>query len=150
MLLVFLRPKAISGEVLMKITFVSLVSLFALFPIGVSAEGAVSRFPASTTGDNPVVLVGAGDIADCSDLSGAEATAKLIAQIQGTVMAIGDLAPRFLTACHFSLCEWRVDGKTVMAKTPGRIRSTKAPREFSTLFFEAFNGEQPAIAQEQR
>jgi len=38
------------------------------------------------------VLVGAGDIADCSDLSGAEAAAKLLDQIPGTVMAVGDLA----------------------------------------------------------
>lgn len=39
-----------------------------------------------------VLLVGAGDIADCSGISGAEATAKLIEQMPGTVMAIGDLA----------------------------------------------------------
>jgi len=39
-----------------------------------------------------VVLVGAGDIADCRDLTGAEATAKLLEQIPGTVMAVGDLA----------------------------------------------------------
>jgi acid phosphatase type 7 len=38
------------------------------------------------------ILVGAGDIADCRDLSGAEATAKLLEQIPGTVMAVGDLA----------------------------------------------------------
>jgi len=38
------------------------------------------------------VLVGAGDIADCRDLSGAEATAKLLGKIPGTVMAVGDLA----------------------------------------------------------
>jgi hypothetical protein len=38
------------------------------------------------------VLVGAGDIADCRDLTGAEATAKLLEQIPGTVMAVGDLA----------------------------------------------------------
>src|SRR5690349_22557100 len=36
-------------------------------------------------------LVGAGDIAGCSDLSGAEATAKLIDAIPGTVFAAGDL-----------------------------------------------------------
>jgi len=35
---------------------------------------------------------GAGDIADCKDLSGAEATAKLLDQLPGTVMAVGDLA----------------------------------------------------------
>ena len=38
------------------------------------------------------VLIGAGDIADCKDLSGAEATAKLLDQNAGTVMAVGDLA----------------------------------------------------------
>jgi hypothetical protein len=38
------------------------------------------------------VLVGAGDIASCDDLAGAEATAKLIEGIPGTVFAAGDLA----------------------------------------------------------
>lgn len=38
------------------------------------------------------VLVGAGDIASCDDLAGAEATAKLIDKIPGTVFAVGDLA----------------------------------------------------------
>src|SRR5208283_5453512 len=37
-------------------------------------------------------LVGAGDIAWCGNLLGAEATAKLIEQIPGTVFAAGDLA----------------------------------------------------------
>ena len=36
--------------------------------------------------------MGAGDIASCDDLSGAEATAKLIDRIPGTVIAVGDLA----------------------------------------------------------
>ena len=47
---------------------------------------------ASAAGSQIAVLVGAGDIADCKDLSGAEATAKLLEQIPGTVMAVGDLA----------------------------------------------------------
>jgi acid phosphatase type 7 len=38
------------------------------------------------------VLVGAGDIASCDELAGAEATAKLIEKIPGTVFAAGDLA----------------------------------------------------------
>jgi hypothetical protein len=42
--------------------------------------------------DASAVLIGAGDIADCKDLSGAEATAKLLDQLSGTVMAVGDLA----------------------------------------------------------
>lgn len=40
----------------------------------------------------PRVLVGAGDVADCSDLSGAQATAKLLASVPGTVFVDGDLA----------------------------------------------------------
>jgi hypothetical protein len=49
---------------------------------------------AEATSASPVdpVLVGAGDIASCDDLAGAEATAKLIDKIPGTVMAVGDLA----------------------------------------------------------
>src|SRR6267154_268254 len=38
------------------------------------------------------VLVGAGDIASCDALAGAEATAKLIDKIPGTAFAAGDLA----------------------------------------------------------
>jgi hypothetical protein len=47
---------------------------------------------ASASDNQPTILAGAGDIADCRDLSGAEATAKLLDQIPGTVMAVGDLA----------------------------------------------------------
>jgi hypothetical protein len=47
---------------------------------------------ATTAADQTAILVGAGDIADCKDLSGAEATAKLLDQLPGTVMAVGDLA----------------------------------------------------------
>src|SRR5258705_11518707 len=38
------------------------------------------------------VLIGAGDIADCSGLAGAEGTAKLVEANPGTEMALGDLA----------------------------------------------------------
>ena len=54
--------------------------------------------PALPSSDGPsqaekeVVLIGAGDIADCTDLAGAEATAKLLEANPGTVMALGDLA----------------------------------------------------------
>jgi Calcineurin-like phosphoesterase len=41
---------------------------------------------------NTFTLVGAGDIAWCGNLSGAQATAKLIDKIPGTVFAAGDLA----------------------------------------------------------
>ncbi len=54
------------------------------------AGNAVSPRPAKPSDD--AVLVGAGDIASCDDLTGAEATAKLIERIPGTVFAVGDLA----------------------------------------------------------
>ncbi len=47
---------------------------------------------ATPPADQSAILVGAGDIADCKDLSGAEATAKLLEKVGGTVMAVGDLA----------------------------------------------------------
>jgi acid phosphatase type 7 len=43
-------------------------------------------------GNEVAVLVAAGDIADCRDLTGAEATARLLEGIPGTVVALGDLA----------------------------------------------------------
>ena len=54
--------------------------------------------------DYPYVLVGAGDIAGCSTLAGAEATAKLIEGIPGTVFAAGDLAYEKGTAEEFRDC----------------------------------------------
>lgn len=57
-----------------------------------SIPGRSQSSRSSETKNQTVVLVGAGDIADCRDLSGASATAKLLEQIQGTVFAAGDLA----------------------------------------------------------
>jgi len=49
-------------------------------------------------------LVGAGDIASCKNLSGAEATAQLIERIPGTVFAAGDLAYESGTPSEFKNC----------------------------------------------
>jgi calcineurin-like phosphoesterase family protein len=54
------------------------------------------------TGDP--VLVGAGDIADCPDYSGAEATAKLLDVITGEVFTAGDNAYEEGTAEQFRTC----------------------------------------------
>ena len=54
-------------------------------------EAVAASVPASRQPSDPV-LVGAGDIASCDDLSGAIATSKLIATISGTVFAAGNLA----------------------------------------------------------
>ncbi len=74
----------------MKSVLSLLILLFGLFLGSVQDRAkSSSGLPAN---DQTAILVGAGDIADCKDLSGAEATAKLLDQIPGTVMAVGDLA----------------------------------------------------------
>lgn len=69
-----------------------------------------SRQPARTAKKKVVdeakefTLVGAGDIAWCGNLLGAEATAKIIEQIPGTVFAAGDLAYNGGTWEEFQNC----------------------------------------------
>lgn len=63
------------------------------------------------------VLVGAGDIADCKDLTGAEATAKLLEETPGTVMAVGDLAYPNGTAENFKCYD----------QTWGRVKARTRP-----------------------
>ena len=67
--------------------------ILMLVPISLAGNRGLHR-PASLPArdERPAVLVGAGDIADCKSLAGAEATAKLLGNIPGTVMAVGDLA----------------------------------------------------------
>jgi hypothetical protein len=82
------------------------------------------------------VLIGAGDIADCTDLAGAEATAKLLEANPGTVMAIGDLAYPDGTKENFECYD----------KTWGRMKSRTRPavgnHEFhstsATYYFQYF------------
>jgi hypothetical protein len=50
------------------------------------------------------ILIGAGDIASCKNLTGAEATAELIENIPGTVFAAGDLAYESGTPEEFKNC----------------------------------------------
>jgi hypothetical protein len=67
--------------------------------------------------EKEAVLIGAGDIADCSDLGGAEATAKLLEANPGTVMALGDLAYPNGTAEDFKCYD----------KTWGRVKNRTRP-----------------------
>lgn len=64
------------------------------------------------------VLVGAGDIASCKNLTGAVATAKLLDGIRGTVFAAGDLAYEYGREKEFSDC---------YDKTWGRHRARTRP-----------------------
>lgn len=83
------------------------------------------------------VIAGAGDIADCADLSGAEATARLLEKISGTVFAAGDLAYPDGSKKDFANC---------YDKTWGRVKSRTRPapgnHEFhssgATPYFEYF------------
>jgi hypothetical protein len=71
------------------------------------SAGSASALPpavSSTSANGDVVLVGAGDIADCADLSGATATANLIDAIAGTVFTAGDNAYEQGTAQQFREC----------------------------------------------
>jgi len=94
-----------------------------------------SGFTSSSAGPS-AVLIGAGDIADCTGLEGAEATAKLLEQNPGTVMAVGDLAYPDGTKENFACYN----------QTWGRVKSTTRPavgnHEFhssgATFYFEYF------------
>lgn len=75
-----------------------------------------TKHTAKTSAATPVtqqtfVLVGAGDIAGCKNLDGAQATAQLIEQIPGTVFAAGDLAYERGSAADFKNCYDPVWGK---------------------------------------
>jgi acid phosphatase type 7 len=112
------------GWILSAVALIALSSGYANSAAGISAM------------DDAAVLVGAGDIADCRDLSGAEATAKLLDHVSGTVMAGGDLAYPDGTKENFSCYE----------KTWGRVKSRTRPapgnHEFhspgATPYFEYF------------
>lgn len=64
---------------------------------------APSPSPVKSDGQS-FVLVGAGDIAGCTDLEGARATAKILEQIPGTVFAAGDLAYEKGSPVEFQNC----------------------------------------------
>ncbi len=96
---------------------------------------AKSSFLASASSGD-AILIGSGDIADCTDLAGAEATAKLLEQNPGTVMAVGDLAYPDGTKENFACYD----------KTWGRVKSRTRPavgnHEFhsagATFYFQYF------------
>ena len=90
-----------SGRFLLAILVISLAMCQAQTNLsaarGRAASGRRKAVPrsknrSSSAQSDDAVLVGAGDIASCDDLAGAEATAKLIDKIPGTVFAVGDLA----------------------------------------------------------
>jgi predicted phosphohydrolase len=71
--------------------------------LGLLLSGALPARSQSAVSSDPV-LVGAGDIANCKDLSGAETTAKLLDNIPGVVFTLGDHAYPDGTASQFTDC----------------------------------------------
>src|ERR1700736_3963003 len=101
--------------------------------------------PAASASDP--VLVGAGDIASCDDLAGAEATAKLIDKIPGTVFAAGDLAYPDGSAEDFANCYGPTWGrfKDRTRPSPGNHEYHNAAATGYTRYFGAAAGD-PAKA----
>jgi len=111
-------------------------SVLLLVPL-LFAPAQPGSFSQSET-EKEVVLIGAGDIADCTDLAGAEATAKLLEANPGTVMALGDLAYPNGAAEDFKCYD----------KTWGRVKDRTHPavgnHEFhsagANYYFQYFGG----------
>jgi acid phosphatase type 7 len=89
----------------------------ATFCLVILSRARTLTVSASSPTDQVAILVGAGDIADCKDLTGAEATAKLLEQFPGTVMAVGDLAYPDGSKENFACYD----------KTWGRVKSRTRP-----------------------
>ena len=91
---------------------------------------------------NETVLVGAGAIADCTDLSGAEATEKVLAKIPGTVMAIGDLAYPDGSVANFACYDktWGKE-KSRTRPAPGNHEFNSAGAAYYFQYFGAAAGE---------
>jgi hypothetical protein len=117
-------------KVLTKILFLFLVLLG-----GLRRGGAKSPLP-SAQNDPSAILVGAGDIADCTNLTGAEATARLLETIPGTVMAIGDLAYPDGTKENFE-CYERTWGR-VKSRTRPSVGNHEFHSQGATYYFSYF------------
>lgn len=114
------------------LSFVANVCCVALLALTAGAGGSAAQ---QSTKQDPV-LIGAGDIADCTDLAGAEATAKLLEANPGTVMAVGDLAYPDGTKENFECYDktWgRVKARTRPAVGNHEFHSTSA-----TYYFQYF------------
>jgi acid phosphatase type 7 len=86
--------------------------------------------------ERAAVLVGAGDIADCTNLAGAEATAALLAKIPGTVMAVGDLAYPDGTPANFA-CYDKTWGRE-KARTRPAVGNHEFHSAGATYYFQYF------------
>jgi len=100
--------------------------MFGVIPLAPSLKSGLGKAVAGGPGvvssvrgeESPTVLVGAGDIADCSEIEGAQATAALLASIPGTIFAAGDTGCPDGTEENFTKC---------YAPTWGRFKDRTRP-----------------------
>lgn len=95
-----MRLKRAGWSPVRKILLIAWVSVFA----GATLMLLSGRPKAQAQDAQSGVLIAAGDIANCNILGGAEATAKVVEAVPGTVAAIGDLAPPDGSAQAFANC----------------------------------------------
>jgi len=129
-----LWAKRIAGRILLSYLLATLMGGAALGQeSSARANSAAKRRSSSAKKGAPdaFILVGAGDIVGCSDLSGAEATAKLIEHIPGAVFAAGDLAYQRGTYEEFVKC---------YGPTWGRFKARTRPAPGNHEYGSSANG----------
>jgi hypothetical protein len=98
-----------------------------LILLGLLWAQSLSATPPAPAPPTDVVLVGAGDIADCRELSGAKATASLLDAIPGIVFALGDLADPDGSGSDFANCY-----EPTWGRHKARTRPTAGNHEYHT------------------
>src|ERR1700687_5790141 len=117
--------------------------VFAQEPSPAPAETPAPPTPTPAPPVPDPVLIGAGDIADCSEIESARKTAELIEKIDGTVFTLGDNAYESGTPLQFERCygpTWgRFKGRTRPAPGNHDYRSLSAAPYFA--YFGAAAGD---------
>src|SRR5256885_5992858 len=118
------------------------LAIACVIAAGMVAWHAAGVKHSAAMAESEAVLVGAGDIADCTDLSGAEATEKVLAKIPGTVMAIGGLAYPGGAAANFTCYDktWGKE-KSRTRPAPGNHEFHSAGAAYYFQYFGAAAGE---------
>jgi len=106
----------------------------------VQAPRANTQQSAQLAESKPYIFVGAGDIASCKVLEGAEETAKLIEQIPGEVFAAGDLAYEKGTAEEFANCYDKTWGKFKNRTHPVPGNHEFNGSKLGTAYFDYWGG----------
>ncbi len=102
-----------------------------------AAPSTASRTSSQPPAASDPALVGAGDIASCDDLSGAEATANLLDGIPGTIFTVGDNAYPGGTAEQFANCYDKTWGRQ-KARTRPSVGNHEFHSSGATPYFGYF------------